>query len=252
MTPLVQVDRLGKTFHDRSRGLVEAVREISFEAGAGEIFGLLGPNGAGKTTTLRMLATILHPTTGRARVAGYDLSRAPTEVRRSIGYLSSDTGLYGRLTPREVLRYFARLSGYPPDLMAGRIDSLTERFGMAEFADVRCDRLSTGMRQKVSIARAVIHDPPVLILDEPTAGLDIIVGESLLRFIEEIRSQGKCVLFSTHVMREAERLCDRIGIIHEGRLLAVGTLEELQERSGKRYLEEIFVHLVEGGDGQPG
>jgi sodium transport system ATP-binding protein len=251
VTPVVQVERLGKTFHDRSRGLVEAVREVTFDANAGEIFGLLGPNGAGKTTTLRLLATILNPTSGRATIAGHDLLREPTEVRRSIGYLSADTGLYGRLTPREVLRYFARLSGYPAERMAERIDLLVERFGMAEFADVRCDRLSTGMRQKVSIARAVIHDPPVLILDEPTAGLDIIVGESLLRFIEEIRTQGKCVLFSTHVMREAERLCDRIGIIHEGRLLAVGALGELQERSGKRYLEEIFIHLVEGGDGEP-
>jgi sodium transport system ATP-binding protein len=252
VTAVVSVDRLGKTFHDRSRGLVRAVQEVSFEASDGEIFGLLGPNGAGKTTTLRMLATILAPTTGRATIAGHDLLGDPTEIRRSIGYLSSDTGLYGRLTPREVLRYFARLSRYPAERIPERIDSLVERFGMAEFADVRCDRLSTGMRQKVSIARAVIHDPPVLILDEPTAGLDIIVGESLLRFIEEIRAQGKCVLFSTHVMREAERLCDRIGIIHEGSLLAVGTLADLQARTGKRYLEEIFVHLVEGGDGGPG
>jgi sodium transport system ATP-binding protein len=251
VTPLVRVEGLGKTFHDASRGPVLAVRDLSFVAHAGEIFGLLGPNGAGKTTTLRMLATILSPTAGRATVAGHDLAAAPAAVRGSIGYLSGDTGLYGRLTPREVLRYFARLNHYPADRLAARTAALIERFGIAEFADVRCDRLSTGMRQKVSIARAVIHDPPVLILDEPTAGLDIIVGESLLRFIEEIRSQGKCILFSTHVMREAERLCDRIGIIHEGRLLASGTFEELKALSRKRYLEEIFVHVVEGADGAP-
>jgi len=249
MSVVVRVEGLGKTFHDRSRGPVDAVRDLSFEAHAGEIFGLLGPNGAGKTTTLRMLATILQPTSGRASVAGHDLADDPPGVRASIGYLSGDTGLYGRLTPREVLRYFARLNHYPAERLTARIESLVARFGMAEFADVRCDRLSTGMRQKVSIARAVIHDPPVLILDEPTAGLDIIVAESLLRFIEEIRGLGKCVLFSTHVMREAERLCDRIGIIHEGKLLAAGSFEELQARSGKRYLEEIFVQLVEGGGG---
>lgn len=245
MIPLVRVEGLGKTFHDRARGPVAAVRDLSFEAGAGEIFGLLGPNGAGKTTTLRVLATILSPTAGRASVAGHDVVLDPSGVRASIGYLSGDTGLYGRLTPREVLRYFARLNHYPAERLPARIEELVERFGMAEFADVRCDRLSTGMRQKVSIARAVVHDPPVLILDEPTAGLDIIVAESLLRFIDEIRSQGKCILFSTHVMREAERLCDRIGILHEGRLLASGSFEELAAMSGKRYLDEVFIHLVE-------
>jgi sodium transport system ATP-binding protein len=250
VTAVVRVEGLGKTFDDRSRGPVEAVRDLSFEAHAGEVFGLLGPNGAGKTTTLRMLATILQPSSGRGSVAGHDLLDEPAAVRASIGYLSGDTGLYGRLTPREVLRYFARLNHFPAPRLPERIESLVSRFGMSEFADVRCDRLSTGMRQKVSIARAVIHDPPVLILDEPTAGLDIIVAESLLRFIEEIRDQGKCILFSTHVMREAERLCDRIGIIHEGRLLAAGSLADLQSQSGKRYLEEIFVHLVESVDGR--
>jgi sodium transport system ATP-binding protein len=248
---IVSVRHLGKVFQDRSRGAVHAVRDLSFAAHAGEVFGLLGPNGAGKTTTLRMLATILTPTSGSGSVAGHDLVKDAAAVRRSIGYLSGDTGLYGRLTPREVLRYFARLNDYPADRLAARIDELIVRFGIGGFADVRCDRLSTGTRQKVSIARAVVHDPPVMVLDEPTSGLDIIVGESLLRFIEEIRTQGKCVLFSTHVMREAERLCSRIGIIHEGKLLAVGTLDELQRASGRRYLEEIFVQLVEQGGGEP-
>jgi len=246
---IVVVENLGKVFHDRSRGPVHAVRGVSFAARAGEVFGLLGPNGAGKTTTLRMLATILSPTSGRASVAGHDIRTAPAAVRASIGYLSGDTGLYGRLTPREVLRYFGRLNAFPERELGTRVDELVERFSMGSFANVRCDRLSTGMRQKVSIARAVVHDPPVLILDEPTAGLDIIVAEGLLRFIQEIRDAGKCVIFSTHIMREAERLCDRIGILHEGSLLAVETFAELQERTGKRYLEEIFVDLVERGRG---
>jgi len=246
---VVVVEGLGKVFHDRSRGPVHAVRGVSFAARAGEVFGLLGPNGAGKTTTLRMLATILAPTSGRATVAGRDIRAEAAAVRASIGYLSGDTGLYGRLTPREVLRYFGRLNAFPERALAARVDELVERFAMAKFADVRCDRLSTGMRQKVSIARAVVHDPPVLILDEPTAGLDIIVAEGLLRFIAEIRDAGKCVIFSTHIMREAERLCDRIGILHEGALLAVETFGDLQARTGKRYLEEIFVDLVERGRG---
>ncbi|MFN0150926.1 MAG: ABC transporter ATP-binding protein [bacterium] len=246
---VVVAQNLGKVFHDRSRGPVHAVRGVSFEARAGEVFGLLGPNGAGKTTTLRMLSTILAPTSGRASVAGHDIAASPAAVRASIGYLSGDTGLYGRLTPREVLRYFGRLNAYPDRELNTRVDELVERFSMESFASVRCDRLSTGMRQKVSIARAVVHDPPVLILDEPTAGLDIIVAEGLLRFIQEIRDAGKCVIFSTHIMREAERLCDRIGILHEGELLAVETFGELQARTGKRYLEEIFVDLVERGRG---
>lgn len=248
---IVVVERLGKVFHDRSRGPVHAVRNVSFAAEAGEVFGLLGPNGAGKTTTLRMLATILSPTSGSASIAGHGITTEASAVRSSIGYLSGDTGLYARLTPREVLRYFARLNAYPEHALGARVDSLIERFGMEAFAGVRCDRLSTGMRQKVSIARAVVHDPPVLILDEPTAGLDIIVAEGLLRFIEDARAAGKCVLFSTHIMREAERLCDRIGILHEGELLAVETFAGLQERTGKRYLEEIFVDLVERGRGAP-
>jgi len=223
--------------------IVTAVDHVSFEARAGEVFGLLGPNGAGKTTTLRMLVTLLTPDEGTATVCGYDVRTHAAEVRRSIGYLSTSTGLYGRLTARELLTYFAQLQNV--DDPTGRVDALMTRFEITPYANKRCDRLSTGMKQKVSIARALIHDPAVLILDEPTAGLDVIVAQTFLEFIEEARDDGKCVLFSTHVMSEAERLCSRIAIIHGGRILDIGTLDQLRERTGEHYLEQIFIKSVE-------
>ena len=222
---------------------VRAVDGVDLHVGAGEVVGFLGPNGAGKTTTLRMLTTLLRPTAGSATVAGYDVVAEPVQVRRSIGYLSASTGLYPRLTARETLVYFAEL--HEVDAPAKRADALIERFEIGAFAHVRCDRLSTGMKQKVSIARAIVHDPPVLIFDEPTLGLDVLVAQTLLAFIEERRAAGRTVLFSTHVMREAERLCDRIAIIHQGRILAEGTLAALQERTGETELEQVFVRLVE-------
>ena len=170
-------------------------------------------------------------------------------MRASIGYLSGATGLYGRLTPREILRYFGTLNRYPREELDRRIEELIELFEMAEFADVRCEKLSTGMRQKVSIARAVVHDPPILIFDEPTAGLDILIADALLTYIETCRSKGKCILFSTHVMSEAERLCDRIAIIHRGSIRAIGSLDELRRTTGERFLEKIFLSLVQGEEG---
>jgi sodium transport system ATP-binding protein len=247
MAQMIAADRLTKVYQDKKRGDVVAVDGLSCECVQGEIFGILGPNGAGKTTALRMLATILRPTSGTARLNGYDLHEEPERVRASIGYLSGETGLYGRLTPREILRYFGTLNRHPAEKLEARIDFLVSLFGMQEFADVRCEKLSTGMSQKVSIARAVVHDPPILIFDEPTAGLDILVADNLLTYIEESRDQGKCVVFSTHVMSEAERLCDRIAIINRGRLLAVGSLEELRQMTGQRYLEKIFLTLVREG-----
>ena len=242
----IEADGLTKIFHDRRIGDVMAADSVKFRCFHGEIFGLLGPNGAGKTTTLRMLASVLRPTSGRARVGGHDVVQDSLGVRRSIGYLSTTTGLYGRLTARETLSYFGRLHGMPSLALNARVAELLDVFGMREFADVRCEKLSTGMRQKVSIARTVIHDPPVLILDEPTLGLDILVASTMIRFVEECRAQKKCILFSTHNMHEAERLCDRIGIIHRGKLKASGSIEELRNLTGKRYMEEIFMALVEG------
>ena len=239
---MIEVTALSKTFSGHPP--VRAVDNLSFSVAPGEIYGLLGPNGAGKTTALRMLATLLSPDSGQARIAGNDLRDNSQGVRRSIGYLSASTGLYERLTPREILLYFARLQQVEQPVR--RCEDLIDRLGITDYAEQRCDALSTGMAQKVSIARAIVHAPPVLILDEPTSGLDVLVSQTVLEFVEQARDDGACILYSTHVMSEAERLCDRIGILHEGRLLAEGSLDELKERSGQPDLEGAFVHFVRG------
>ena len=241
----VLVQGLEKVFHDESRGAVRAVDGVDFTCAAGEIFGLLGANGAGKTTTLRMLATILTPTGGRAEVMGHDVVREPAAVRASLGFYSASTALYPRLTARETLAFFARLGGVAPGDVKARVGVLIERFGIAAFADVRVEKLSQGMKQKVSLARTVAHDPPVLIFDEPTVGLDVLNAIEMQGMIAELRAAGKAVLFSTHIMSEAEKLCDRIAIIHHGKIHACDTLERLREATGKHYLEDIFVAYVE-------
>ena len=242
---MIEAVDLVKRFRDRTRGEVCAVDRVSFACRPGEIYGLLGANGAGKTTTMRMLATILKPSAGHARVAGYDVVKQPEEVRHSVGFLSTATALYGRLTALERVQYFGRLHGLSEDLLRQRIDTLFERLGMNAFREQRCDKLSTGMKQKVSIARTLVHDPPVMIFDEPTLGLDVMAARSIVGFIRECRDRGKTVIFSTHVMSEVEKLCDNIGIIHGGRLLAEGTLASLRQQHGKQDLEDIFVEVVE-------
>ncbi|MBX2796077.1 MAG: ATP-binding cassette domain-containing protein [Myxococcales bacterium] len=222
--------------------VVTAVDQVSFQAKPGEVFGLLGPNGAGKTTTLRMLATLLTPDAGEIEVAGHRASTSPEGIRSRVGFLSTSTGLYGRLTARELLMYFGRLHGVAS--VRTRVDDLIDRFDLGEVASTRCDRLSTGQRQKVNIARAVVHDPPALILDEPTNGLDVLVAQTFLAFVEEAKAQGRCVVYSTHIMSEAQRLCDRVGVLHKGRLYACGTLAQLRARTGEHYLEQVFIRLV--------
>jgi sodium transport system ATP-binding protein len=240
----VRADGLAKTYFDEARGEVRAVDGVTFSCRAGEIFGLLGANGAGKTTTLRMLSTVLVPTAGTAEVMGFDVAEAPGDVRRNIGYYSASTALYPRLTTRETLRFFARINRYPPDRIEARVAELVARFGLEGFADARVDKLSSGMKQKVSIARTVAHDPPVLIFDEPTVALDVLNALEMREIISELRDAGKAILFSTHVMSEAEKLCDRIAIIHDGRIHAVGTLDALRAETGLHYLEDIFIHHV--------
>ena len=246
--PAVETRELAKVFADAAGRPVHAVRGIDLSCRHGEIHGLLGPNGAGKTTTLRMLATILAPTSGRARIAGADVVEEPLEVRRQIGFLSASTGLYPRLTGREILRYFGRLHGWDGDRLEARIEELVAAFELAAFADRRAETLSSGQRQRVSIARAVLHDPPVLILDEPTTGLDILATSDMIEFVASRREAGTCVLLSTHVLAEAERLCDRIAVIHRGALLADGTLDELRALTGREYLDEVFRELVSRGE----
>src|SRR3954470_12201665 len=241
---MIHVERLTKTFHDPKRGEVHAVDHVSFDARPGEVFGLLGPNGAGKTTTLRILCTVLKPTAGTATVAGLDVVRQADQVRHQIGFLSANTGVYERMTAREMVAYYGRLHGLHGDRLQKRIDELFDRLAMNDFRDVMGGKLSTGMKQKVSIARALIHDPPVLIFDEPTAGLDVLVQRAVLRQIAHLREAGKCIVFSTHNMREVEKLCDRVAIMHRGRVLACGTVGELRAQYGQEDLDEIFFGLV--------
>ncbi|HNX51696.1 MAG TPA: ATP-binding cassette domain-containing protein [Thermoanaerobaculaceae bacterium] len=240
----VAVSELVKVFYDEARGEVRAVDGISFECQPGEIFGLLGANGAGKTTTLRMLATILQPTAGTASIMGHEVCAEPEEVRRSLGFYSASTALYPRLSARETLEFFARINGYPENRLAARVASVIERFGIGEYVQARVEKLSQGMKQKVSIARTVMHDPPVLIFDEPTVGLDVLNAIDMQKVIGEFREEGKTIVFSTHIMSEAEKLCDRIAIVHRGRIHATGTLASLREATGCHYLEDIFVHYV--------
>jgi len=241
---MIEVQDLTKTFPDLRHGQIVAVDRISFRCGAGEVFGLLGPNGAGKTTTLRILSTILKPTSGTAMVAGADVVREPELVRRRIGFMSSSTAIYDRMTAWEMVEYFGRLYGMEESRLRDRMEQLFDELHMNDFRDVLGSRMSTGMKQKVSIARTIVHDPPVLVFDEPTAGLDVLVARAVLQCIARLRDQGKCIVFSTHVMREAEKLCDRIAIIHRGRILSMGTLDELRERHGEDDLEELFFRLI--------
>ena len=241
---MIEAENLSKHFRGSRRGSVRAVEDVSFRCEPGQVYGLLGANGAGKTTTLRMLATLLEPTGGSARVAGYDIRRDAQTVRSNIGFLSAATALYGRLTGRELTEYFGRLHGLAGSLLRSRVQQVFDRLEI-DFGERRCDTLSTGMKQKISIARTLVHDPPVMIFDEPTLGLDVMTARAIVAFIRECRAQGKTVLFSTHVMSEAEKLCDTIGIIHQGRLLAEGSLPSLRERYQKSDLEEIFVSAVE-------
>ena len=243
---MIEARQLTKTFRDKKRGEIRAVDGVSFRCSPGQIYGLLGANGAGKTTTLRMLATLIEPTSGTGVVAGYDVVRDPEKVRCSVGFLSTATALYARLSALEMVQYFGRLYGLSEETLRRRIDEIFARLEMNEFRDRRCDRLSTGMKQKTSIARTLVHDPPVMIFDEPTSGLDVMTSRTIIAFIRECRERGKTVIFSTHVMSEAEKLCDNIGIIHGGRLLEEGTVADLRARHGPGDLEDIFVRVVDG------
>jgi sodium transport system ATP-binding protein len=222
-----------------------AVDRLSLVVLPGEVYALLGANGAGKTTALRCLATLLRPTGGTARVAGNDVRTAPLQARASLGFLSASMGLYQRLTARELLEYFGRLQGMTGAALRERVEELVVLFEIEEFADRLCGTLSTGQRQRVSIARTVLHDPPVLILDEPTLGLDILSGRTIFAFIHTARMRKRAVLFSTHQMDEVELLADRVGVLAGGRLVAEGTVDELVERSGQKSLARAFLHILQ-------
>ncbi len=236
---MLRAEHLTKRFGD-----VLAVSDLSLQVRSGEVLGVLGPNGAGKTTTLRMLAGILTPTRGSVSVAGMDLTRHPLHAKGRIGFLSGDTLLYQRLTPREMLAYFGRLYSLAPGRLERRIDELVEQLDMKEFASRPCGTLSSGQKQRANIARAFLHEPDVLILDEPTTALDVVTGQFIVESIRRERSAGRAILFSTHVMGEAEYLCDRIVLLHRGRAIDAGTLPELLERSGCANLTDTFLRHV--------
>lgn len=251
MTAMVRTEGVGKTFVDPKRGPVHACIDVAFEAREGEIFGLLGVNGAGKTTLLRILSTVLQPTTGHAWVGGHEVTAEPAKVRENIGFLSSTTALYGRLTARESLAYFGGLYGLAGRELDQRIDMAFDTLKLGEFADRLCDKLSTGQKQRVSIARTILHDPPVLFFDEPTSGLDVVTSQAIMEFVESVRAQGKTVVYCTHIMSEAERLCDRIAVIHDGRICGEGSPSELMSRTSSPTLEKAFLALVGYASGVP-
>ena len=241
---MVEAHDLTKAYPDPNTGQFVALDHVSFQVGPGEIFGLLGPNGAGKTTALRILSTVLRPTGGYARVNGFDVITHPYEVRHSIGFVSSNTAIYDRMTAWEMVEYFGKLYGLTEQRLQERMACVFEQLNMNDMRDVAGARMSTGMRQKVSIARAIVHDPPVLVFDEASLGLDVLVARALLEIIAGLREDGKCIIFSTHIMREVERLCDRVGILYRGRMLATGTLPELAERYQQDDFEEMFFNML--------
>jgi sodium transport system ATP-binding protein len=241
---VIEVRGLRKTF-----GEVVAIDEVSFSAADGVVTGLLGPNGAGKTTTLRVLSTLVRPDRGEALIDGLDPARDALEVRRRIGVLPDARGLYPRLTAREHVRYFGELHGLRKGELARRTDELVDLLDMREIADRRAEGFSQGERVKVALCRALIHQPKNVILDEPTNGLDVMSTRAVRELIRRLRDQGRCVLFSSHVMQEVTALCDRIVVIARGRVVAEGTAEELRARTGQASLEEAFVQIIGSDNG---
>jgi sodium transport system ATP-binding protein len=228
-----------------------AIKDVSFRAEAGAILGLLGPNGAGKTTLLRVLSTALKPTSGTANYDGVDIIKNPLAVRKKIGFLSDNTGLYGRLTAAEMIEYFGKLHGMTRKAIEQRLEHLVGLLNMSGFIHKRNDSLSSGMKQKVSIARTLIHDPEVVMFDEPTTGLDVAAAEAILEFIHSCKENGKTVLFCTHHMHEVDRLCDKVAVLHNGGLCFEGTLDQMRSRTGQTHLDKAFLALIytrEGND----
>jgi len=243
---MIEARGLRKTFN---KGKVVAVDEVSFTARDGRITGLLGPNGAGKTTTLRMLYTLLKPDAGSMRVDGIDPEAEPLQIKRALGVVPDSRGLYDRLSARENIRYYGRLQGLDKATIDQRIARMSEVLDMGAFIDRRTEGFSQGQRVKVAIARALIHEPRTVLLDEPSNGLDVMTTRALRGFLQQLRTEGRCVVLSTHIMQEVAALCDHIVIIAKGRVAAEGTADELLRRSGRDNLEDAFVHLIGSDEG---
>ena len=244
---MIEVQNLRKHYADAAKGRIVALDGLHFTANPGEVFGLLGPNGAGKTTALRILSTMLKPSSGEARICGYNVATDAETVRRNIGFVSVNTGVYDRMTAWEAVQFFGRLNGMSETLLKQRMEIVFAMLHMNDMRDLLGARMSTGMRQKVSIARAIVHDPRVIIFDEATNGLDVLAARSLIDTVRTLAELGKCVVFSTHIMREAEKLCHRIAIMHRGRILTEGTLSDVRTRYGVDDLEELFFELIGQG-----
>ena len=240
---MLLVDSLTKTFLADDTE-VRAVDELSFRVDPGEVYGLLGPNGAGKTTTLRMILGLLEPDGGFAEVEGVRTADDPIGVKARLGFVSASDGVYPWLSVREMLLYFGDLYGVDPKVAAGRCEALAEKMGIGPFLDRRAGTLSTGQRQRVTLVRGLIHDPPVMLLDEPTRGLDVVGVQTIFEYIEHLREQGKAVIVCTHRLDEAERLCDRFGLLHEGKLRYSGTMDQLRTETRQDHLVDMFVDLI--------
>ena len=250
---MIEVHRLTKRFSLPGGGAVVAVDDLSFAVSRGEVYGLLGPNGAGKTTTLRMILGLLTPTAGQASIAGFGSGVSPDEVKRRVGLVSANAGLYQALSVREMLLFFADLYAVPRADARAELDRLAGLLGLGDILGRRCGTLSTGQRQRVNLARALIHRPPVMLLDEPTLGLDVLGRQVVNEYLELLRAEGKAVILTTHHLDEAERLCTRFGLLHRGRLVSEGTLAELRAATGCTGLTEMFLKLSHSGRalGQP-
>jgi sodium transport system ATP-binding protein len=244
---MISVHELTKTFVNQQREIV-AVDHLTFTVRAGEVYGLLGPNGAGKTTTVRMILGLLTPTSGFAEVEGLRSSEHPEEVKRRVGLVSTSAGLYQWLTAREMLLFFADLYGLDPERAEHRLRHLSELMDLGPFLDQRCSTLSTGQRQRVHLARALIHDPRIMLLDEPTRGLDVFGSQAIFEYISHLRQEGRAVIVTTHRLDEAQRLCDRFGLMHHGRFVLEGTLDELRKASGRETLVDMFIQFARAGD----
>lgn len=247
---MISVQQLSRHFRSGGRTLV-AVDRLTFQVRSGEVYGLLGPNGAGKTTTLRMILGLLAPTSGDALVQGFRATEQPDEVKRRIGLVSASSGLYQWLTPREMLMFFGDLYGVSPARCRSRLSELVDLFDLGLFLDQRCATLSTGQKQRVTLARALMHDPPVMLLDEPTRGLDVVGTHVVFEYIAQLRKLGKAVVVSTHRLDEASHVCDRMGLLHRGHLRYEGTFAELQQATGCDSLFEMFLQLIGGAAATP-
>ena len=241
---MISVVELTKHFAVGDRTIV-AVDHLSFQVQAGEVYGLLGPNGAGKTTTLWMVLGVLQPTSGYAEVGGFRSTEVPNAVKERLGLVSASAGVYPWLTTRETLLFFADLYHVPPERARVAVDRISRTLGLTSFLDQRCATLSTGQKQRVNLARALIHDPQIMLFDEPTRGLDVWGSKVIFDYVRHLRDAGKAVIVSTHRLDEAQRLCDRFGLLHYGRLLHEGTLSELQQRTGCQSLTEMFLRFAE-------